>query len=209
MNTYMDFAENDYAYFQHSYNSGYVANAMAADAQEICEKYMKHIIDTFCNNVSSSEEDYEFQSVMKSHNLQKLFRYIENHTDCSFSDETKQKLRAVNGYYFSARYPGDESIEVTKSDLDLCNETLIMCRKEILEMQIKLENERTLFSTEVTEADIAELKSSNDGNDTSAEKLAQELTQENSDDTLPVSEQNQSNQLSNNNTEGEDEEFDL
>lgn len=154
MNTYMDFAENDYAYFQHSYNSG----------------------------------------------------YIENHTDCSFSDETKQKLRAVNGYYFSARYPGDESIEVTKSDLDLCNETLVMLRKEVLQMQIKLEKENSLFSGEITEADVAKLKSSNSENNA----VTEELVPEKSDDTLPVSEPYKSKKVSDDDsTEGEDEEYDL
>lgn len=38
MRNYLDFAENDYQYFQSSYNAGIVANAMAVDAQEICEK---------------------------------------------------------------------------------------------------------------------------------------------------------------------------
>ena len=46
MNNYFDFAENDFQYFLHSYKAGFVANAMAADAQKICEKYMKHIVDT-------------------------------------------------------------------------------------------------------------------------------------------------------------------
>ena len=45
LKTYFDFAENDYGYFWHSFEQGIVANAMAADAQEICEKYMKHVID--------------------------------------------------------------------------------------------------------------------------------------------------------------------
>ena len=40
--TYLDFAENDYKYFMHSYESGYVANNMAANAQNTAEKYLKH-----------------------------------------------------------------------------------------------------------------------------------------------------------------------
>lgn len=43
--TYLDFAENDYKYFMHSYESGYVANNMAANAQNTAEKYLKHLID--------------------------------------------------------------------------------------------------------------------------------------------------------------------
>ena len=140
MNNYMDFAENDYNYFRHSYESGFVANAMAADAQEICEKYMKHFIDTFCRNTKTQEEQNTFDSVMKTHNLMKLYRYIENNTECSFDKETKQALNSVNGFYFTARYPGDESIEVTKEDLDLCNEAVQKCRKEIFDIQEKLQS---------------------------------------------------------------------
>ena len=44
--TYLDFAENDYKYFMHSYESGYVANNMAANAQNTAEKYLKHLIDS-------------------------------------------------------------------------------------------------------------------------------------------------------------------
>lgn len=140
MNNYMDFAENDYNYFRHSYESGFVANAMAADAQEICEKYMKHIVDTYCRNTKTQEEQNAFDSVMKTHNLIKLYRYIENNTDYSLSKDTKQALNAVNGYYFSARYPGDESIEVTKEDLDLCNDAVQKCRTEIVELEGILQN---------------------------------------------------------------------
>lgn len=39
--TYLDFAENDYKYFMHSYESGYVANNMAANAPEYCREVFK------------------------------------------------------------------------------------------------------------------------------------------------------------------------
>lgn len=35
MNTYFDFAENDYQWFIYSYKSNFIANGMAAQAQEI------------------------------------------------------------------------------------------------------------------------------------------------------------------------------
>lgn len=45
LNSYFDFAENDFQYFKASYDAGIVANMMGAMAQGICEKYMKHLID--------------------------------------------------------------------------------------------------------------------------------------------------------------------
>lgn len=141
MKTYLDFAENDYKYFKHSCNSGFIANAMAAQAQEICEKYMKHIIDTYHKQITSREEQTELEETMRSHNLLKLQRYMENHTDFSFHAETKRLLRGINGYYFSARYPGDESLEVTKEDIDLCSVAVETCRDNILEILREAERE--------------------------------------------------------------------
>lgn len=38
LETYFDFAEDDYIYFTQSVNAGFVANMMGAMAQGICEK---------------------------------------------------------------------------------------------------------------------------------------------------------------------------
>ena len=38
LNSYFDFAENDFRYFKASYDAGIVANMMGAMAQGICEK---------------------------------------------------------------------------------------------------------------------------------------------------------------------------
>ena len=64
MTSYLDFAENDYKYFMTSYEHGIVANAMAADAQEICEKYMKHVIDKYFEPETEEEQtEYDMQAV--------------------------------------------------------------------------------------------------------------------------------------------------
>ena len=47
MNNYFDFAQNDYEYLQNSYKCGLIANAMAASAQNICEKYIKGVINSW------------------------------------------------------------------------------------------------------------------------------------------------------------------
>ena len=42
---------------------------------------------------------------------------------------------------FAERYPGDESIEVTKEDLDVCADAVEHCRESILKMIQEIENE--------------------------------------------------------------------
>ena len=39
MNTYAEFAENDYQFFRQSYDSGNKGSALAALGQSICERY--------------------------------------------------------------------------------------------------------------------------------------------------------------------------
>ena len=140
MTSYLDFAENDYKYFMTSYEHGIVANAMAADAQEICEKYMKHVIDKYFKP-ETEEEQTEYDIHMRTHNLNKLMPFLDQRMGLNFDREVKAEMQIINGYYFTARYPGDESIEVTKEDLDVCADAVEHCRESILKMIQEIENE--------------------------------------------------------------------
>ena len=140
MTSYLDFAENDYKYFMTSYEHGIVANAMAADAQEICEKYMKHVIDKYFKP-ETEEEQTEYDIHMRTHNLNKLMRFLDQRMGLNFDREVKAEMQIINGYYFTARYPGDESIEVTKEDLDVCADAVEHCRESILKMIQEIEDE--------------------------------------------------------------------
>lgn len=141
MKTYFDFAENDFRYFMDSHARGVVANAMAADAQEICEKYMKHLLNEYFDP-ETPEQDADYSTVMRTHNLIKISRFMEEALDFQLSSGTKSELRQINGYYFTARYPGDESIEVEKEDLELCASAVTHCRAEIMAEIAKLESQR-------------------------------------------------------------------
>ena len=140
MTSYLDFAENDYKYFMTSYEHGIVANAMAEDAQEICEKYMKRVIDKYFKP-ETEEEQTEYDIHMRTHNLNKLMRFLDQRMGLNFDREVKAEMQIINGYYFTARYPGDESIEVTKEDMDVCADAVEHCRESILKMIQEIENE--------------------------------------------------------------------
>ena len=68
-------------------------------------------------------------------------RFLSDHMDVKFSKETQKDLRAINGYYFTARYPGDESIEIQKEDIELCADAVKNCRQELLEYIQSIEKE--------------------------------------------------------------------
>ncbi len=52
-----------------------------------------------------------------------------------FSKSTQTYMRMIDGFYFSTRYPGDDSIEIDRDDVEMCNEAAKMCRKEIMEFE--------------------------------------------------------------------------
>lgn len=129
---YFDFADNDYQYFMEDCERGRVANYMASQAQSICERYLKHLIEVYvCPQDGDSNR--RKRDVLTSHSLNKLINYLSEYTDFSFSQMTLLQVRAIDGYYFSTRYPGTESFFVNENDINLCKNATEACRKEILE----------------------------------------------------------------------------
>lgn len=47
LESYFDFAENDYLFFRQAYDSNVRGSALAALGQNICERYLKHIISEY------------------------------------------------------------------------------------------------------------------------------------------------------------------
>lgn len=47
-------------------------------------------------------------------------------------------MRMIDGFYFSTRYPGDDSIEIDGDDVETCNDAIELCRKEVLGLEREL-----------------------------------------------------------------------
>lgn len=129
LNNYFDFAEDDYKYFVASYNSGLIANSMGANAQNICEKYLKHLISEY-DKPEEEESFKEKEGVLKSHSLHRLMKYLQKSVGIVFSPDTKSKMKMIDGFYFTCRYPGEDSIEIDKESLDDCFDAISGCREE-------------------------------------------------------------------------------
>ncbi|GHU44942.1 hypothetical protein FACS1894111_12920 [Clostridia bacterium] len=128
---YLHFAENDYQYFIHSYNRGDVANAMANIAQSICERYLKHIIAVYVKPNPDDKNAYQKNAdVLHTHSLMKLWNYLREVLPDFEVD--RKKLKGGDGYYFTSRYPGSESFDVTCSDIEECREAVEECRNKVL-----------------------------------------------------------------------------
>lgn len=138
LETYFDFAENDFEYFSFAYKNGLVANRMGAEAQEICEKYLKHLV-TLSGDVSSNEEAFAREKVLKTHSLNRLLKYLKETAGIRFSKEAERAMQIIDGFYFSTRYPGSDSVEIDKENVDNCYEAVTKCREETIKFMEKLE----------------------------------------------------------------------
>lgn len=140
MNSYLDFAENDYQYFRASYDSGIIGSPMAAMGQNICEKYLKHIISEY-SQPCSDEEMHEKESILRTHSLRRLIKYIEEVMNLEISDDMETALERIDGFYFSTRYPGAESFIPNEKDISKANTAVKYTRNYAYDIIQKIEQE--------------------------------------------------------------------
>lgn len=107
INNYYQLAKNDYLFLQSAKGSK-LYNNIAVQSQQVIEKYLKHLVYTFCI------EHNEALRALKSHSLVKLNSILlESGIDLELS---RGDLAILKDYYYDAKYPGDNFIIVTKED---------------------------------------------------------------------------------------------
>ncbi len=129
--SYLDFAENDYMFFHEAYASGLKYGTLASIGQNICEKYLKHIVDVLAVP-QTNEEDMEKENVLRTHSLRKLIRYIGNNMGICISQKTEDAIDRIDGYYYTTRYPGEDSFFANEKDVEKVNEAVELTRNETL-----------------------------------------------------------------------------
>ena len=130
LRTYKDFADNSYAYFMFAYDNGQIFNEMGAMAQSICERYLKHLIAEYAEPENDSESDIK-ERALRSHNLRVLSNFLRHNMELPMSKTLVTSLNSVNGFYFSTRYPGEDSTTLTREELDECAEAIQLCKEYV------------------------------------------------------------------------------
>lgn len=119
---YYTFAEEDYLFLKANMEEKRIGNAMTSIAQNVCERYLEHIISVFCIETDST-------AVLKTHSLRKILRFMEeNLPDFKIN---KNKVILSDGYYFSSRYPGDESFFANEEDVAVCWEAVMETKQAV------------------------------------------------------------------------------
>lgn len=120
-NSYFALGFNDLQYLlKYDENDEESYNRFAVESQQVVEKILKGIIEK-CEEIPFTEK----ASLLGTHNLRKLGGEINKQygVNLNISD-----LAYLKDFYFEARYPGDNFVEVSKDDrnkcLDIVNDTL-------------------------------------------------------------------------------------
>ena len=132
-NNYLDFAENDYMFFKRSYDSGNKGGTLAPIGQNICERYLKHIISEYSEPENRQEMDTK-ESVLRTHSLNRLMHYCIDYMNLNIPEELENALLLADGYYFTSRYPGEDSFIPTERDVEKVNTAVELTREYTLQV---------------------------------------------------------------------------
>lgn len=116
LRTYKDFADDDLLRYKTDCQNNNFANSMGADAQNIAERYLKHIIDTYAIPETEDEENRK-RITLRTHNLRVLVSYITRDMGLDIPLTLQNDLLVLDGLYFTTRYPGDNTIQLTVGDI--------------------------------------------------------------------------------------------
>lgn len=140
--TYWDYAEDDRNYLKDTYEDGYKRPAMASMGQNICERYLKHIILEY-STPETADEEQNMERALRTHNLRNLEDYIQGSMGIEIPDDLSDSLTRINGYYFSTRYPGDDSFVATERDVDNAYKAVEDTREFVADICREIETRQT------------------------------------------------------------------
>lgn len=133
-NDYYFIACNDYKFLLRNLDSDFYNN-MAVECQQICEKALKSIL-VYVNP--------DAKSIMNSPNLKQIYNAINEDEEVINLDIAKLSL--LKDYYFDARYPGDDFINVSKEEFEIAYSTLIDVLNEVNRWRVQHNLEVELLS---------------------------------------------------------------
>ena len=138
LKTYYDFALDDYRFLSELKKTGISANSIGAIAQNTCERFLKHLINEY---VPVTEENrQQVTDILTTHNLNRLVYFWNRFSQKGISDNVSNLLKRINGFYFSTKYPGDDSQTLTEENIASCYEAVEACKQSVDEIIAAMNN---------------------------------------------------------------------
>ncbi len=132
LKTYYDFALDDYIFLCELKKSGITANSIGAIAQNTCERFLKHLINEFIP--VTGENRQQITDILTTHNLNRLVFFWNAFSVNKIPGEVSARLKKINGFYFSTKYPGDDCQTLTKENMESCYEAVESCKQAVDEI---------------------------------------------------------------------------
>ena len=130
-NNYLSIALNDYEYALRSRYPGF-NNNIVSQYQQVCEKLLKYVITC---TVPQSD-------LLRSHNLKRLYDVVKQ--EIVISRESELFLSVLTDFYFDARYPGDDFVNVSDEDTDFAYKTMVELHDSVIKWNESKKSNRNL-----------------------------------------------------------------
>lgn len=131
-NNYLSIALNDYEYALRSRYPGF-NNNIVSQYQQVCEKLLKYVI-----TCAVPQSD-----LLRSHNLKRLYDAVKQ--EIVISRESELFLSVLTDFYFDARYPGDDFVNVSDEDTDFAYKTMVELRDAVVKWNEDRETNRNVL----------------------------------------------------------------
>jgi len=125
LNSYIGLAKNDYFYAKSSMEAGRSLgnfNVIASLCAQAGEKFLKAVIER------GFSDDPSVLDLLHSHNLRALYNKIITRYSLSV---TSKDCKWLGDFYYDARYPGDNFVEVNESDAQECLNIVQQIQKDV------------------------------------------------------------------------------
>lgn len=123
---YYELAYDNLLYLQAMLDSD-LYNLLTVQAEQTTELMLKSVAERYCVGI---------EKLMHSHNLRAIYDAI--HRELPEFVLNRHKLSTLKDFYFDAREPGDNFVEVTKDDLTDCLEIMYDTIREVQKVRERL-----------------------------------------------------------------------
>lgn len=131
-NNYLSIALNDYEYALRSRYPGF-NNNIVSQYQQVCEKLLKYVI-----TCAVPQSD-----LLRSRNLKRLYDAVKQ--EIVISRESELFLSVLTDFYFDARYPGDDFVNVSDEDTDFAYKAMVELHDAVVKWNEDRETNRNIL----------------------------------------------------------------
>jgi len=132
LRTYYDFALDDYRFLCELRKNGITANSIGAIAQNTCERFLKHLINVYVPVTDDNRQ--QVTDILTTHNLNRLVFFWNQFSENRIPSDVAAKLKKINGFYFSTKYPGDDSLTLSLENIASCYDAVEACKQTVDEI---------------------------------------------------------------------------